>query len=197
MAVDLTGLKIGGGSQPVPVDFGGTLTPALGGPVQHIDRVGSRWSWQIVTPTMHEEPDGRIWRARLHKAQKTTGLILIPEPDLVIGNPGAPVVATNIAAGRLLAISGLTAGFVIPEGKWLSLIVNGQRYADKVEEQVTASAGGTATVTLRNLLRVPLAGGETVELAAPKLEGSISPDIGGVIDDNRHTSFSFTITEDA
>jgi hypothetical protein len=196
LAVDLSALPIAAAS-PTLVEFGGLLTPALGGPVQRIERAGSRWSIAFETSTMRVEPDGRAWAARLARATREGALIEIPQPDLVIGMPGTVTTATNIASGRLVALAGLTAGYTIREGQWLSIIVAGQRYADQVTAAVTASSGGTATATLQNLLRVPLAGGETVEIASPKIEGWIDGSFGWGMPVERTTSLSFSVTEAA
>lgn len=196
MSYDLTGIPIDG-VEPAAVQFGGILTPPLGGPSQKVDRPGSRSALSFTTPLMSYEPEGRRWSARLRRAQREGALIEIPQPGLVIGNPGAPKVATNIAAGRLVGLSGLTAGYTVREGQWISIIVAGQRYADQVEADATATGGGTVTVTLSNLLRVSLAGGETVEIAAPKIEGWLTGDLSWPIDINRDAHFTFVVMEAA
>lgn len=196
MAVDLTALPIAA-CTPTLMEFGGLLTPALGGPVQRIDRLGSRWAFAFETASMPVEPAGRQWAARLARAKREGALLRITQPGLVIGTPGTPVVATNIASGRLVGLSGLTAGYVVREGQWISLVVGGQRYADQVTTAATASGSGTVTLQLQNLLRVPLAGGEVVEIASPKVEGWIEGDFGWDVPKSRMARFGFTVREAA
>lgn len=196
MSVDLTELHINGDAI-MPLDFGGYMPSALGGSTSRFGRLGDRYSAQIATPPMRIEPRGRQWAARLLRARKEGGIVLIHQPDLKIGAPGTPVVASSVAAGRQVPISGLTPGYAIREGQWLNLIIGGQRYADQAEAQVIASASGTATITLQNLIRAPLTAGLVVDLARPCLEGWIEGDFSIPRSVDRLTSFSFTISEKA
>lgn len=195
MSVDLTALPIAART-PRLLDFGGLLTPPLGGPVQRIDRVGSRWAFDFVTPVM-SAADVRMWAVRLSRAKSERGIVRITQPGLPIGAFGVPVVSSAIAAGKLVPISGLAPGAMIREGQWLTLVVNGQRYLDRATATVTASAAGTATIVIQNLLRVPLVGGEAIKLAPPEVEGFLEGDVEGALDTTRNASFSFTITEAA
>jgi len=194
VAVDLSGLPIRS-AEPILQEFGGLLVPALGGPVQRIERPGSRWALRVETPPMPVEPDGRRWSARIARAKRAGALIEIPQPGLTIGNPGAPVVNGSFASGRLIQLGGLAPGYLLREGQWLSFIVGGRRYVDQIVSDVSASAGGIAAIAIQNLLRVPLAGGEQVEVASPKIEGWLEDNFSFPIDVARMTSFGFTITE--
>lgn len=142
------------------------------------------------------EPDGRVWGALLDDALRNGALLPIAQPDFVVGAPGAPVVGATTVSGRAVPVTGLTAGYTVRKGQWLSLVVAGQRFADRAAVAATASGGGAATLTLTNLLRKPVPAGTVVELAVPKIEGSIDGDFGGAWELDRFTSFAFTITED-
>ena len=93
MSVDLTALPIAD-REPELLDFGGILTPPLGGPAQRIDRPGSRWAFDFVTPPM-SAVDVRKWSALLSRAKAVGGIVRITQPDVEVGNPGVPVVASN------------------------------------------------------------------------------------------------------
>jgi hypothetical protein len=196
MSVDLTELKISGDSI-MPLDFGGLMPSALGGSTDRIDRLGTRYMAQIDTPAMRLEPDGRRWSARLLRARREGALIEIHQPDFDAGAPGAPVVASDTASGRSIPISGLTPHYAVREGQWLNYVVDGQRYLDQVTAQVLANASGVATITIQNLLRVPLTAGDTIVLAKPCIEGWIEGDFGIARSVDRITSFSFTLSEKA
>lgn len=196
MAIDLTGIPIRS-AEPILQEFGGLLTPAMGGPVQRIERPGSRWALQIETPPMPVEPDGRRWASRIGRAKRAGAVIEIPQPGLVIGAPGAPRVAGAFVGGRLIQLGGLTAGYAVREGQWISIIVAGRRYADQIVGDAAASAGGLVTVALQNLLRVPLAGNEVVEIASPKIEGWLEESFSFPLDVAHMTSFGLTISEAA
>lgn len=193
--VDLTGLPIAART-PQLMDFGGTLTPPLGGPEQRVERAGSRWTFAFETPAL-SAADTRVWASRLSRAKSQGGIVRITQPGLIIGNPGAPVVATNIAAGKLIGLAGLTPGYAIGEGWWMSIIIGGRRYLDRVAIGGAAGGGGTAAITIQNLLRKPLVGGETVEIAVPKIEGLVEGDVDGALDATRTSRLAFTVRERA
>lgn len=191
--IDLSSLRVRR-MVPEPLRTGGTVSGPLGGS-QTINRMGDRWSFLVDLPTVDLEPEGREWSDLVDAATREGGLIPIRQPRLNVGAPGSPVAASAVAAGRTVPISGLTAGYVLRRGQWISLVIGGQRFADKVAVQVTASAGGLATLTLRNLLRRPVPAGTVIEIASPKVQGSVvdvSPDVDG----DETTQISFRIVED-
>jgi hypothetical protein len=194
MSVDLTGIPIRA-STITRVRFGGVLQGALGGPVQHVDRAGDRYTQSIETPPMAVQPDAREWHALLLAAEKDGGLFRISQPDFDVGAPGVVTIAANTSAGTSIPVAGLAAGYTVRRGQWFSIVHAGRRYADQARNSVTAAADGTATIVMQNLLRVPVSVGDLVEIAQPKIEGSVS----GVpleLPTNRRTSFSFTVSED-
>lgn len=169
--VDLTDLRITG---VVPQPFNGAAVqqPTYGSGFR-IDRPGSRWRFLFRTPAMHLEPDWRRASARFDDAERLGGLFAIPQLRFNTGSPGSPVIDGAMTSGRLVPISGLTPNYAIRAGQWVSFVVEGQRYADRIAEEVIAASDGTAEVRLRNLIRQPFEGGETVELGAPKVEGIV------------------------
>jgi len=181
---------------PIPMNFGGVQSSALG-PAQRIDRLGSRWAFQFASVPMDLEPDGRRWGALFDQAEVEGGIFRIRQPGLNVGAPGLPLIAADTPLGRSLPLAGLTPGCVIRLGQWLSVIVDGQRYLDRAMEQVIAESDGTATVTIKYLIRSPMSEGDVVEIAVPKIEGSVDGAFGGGWGNDRTTSFSFTVREDA
>lgn len=195
MAVDLSTLPLKRMS-PQPLSFGGPQVSALGGSTTFVDRLGDRWSFACETPLMPLEPDGRQFAALLTRARREGALLPIAQPGLAIGAPGNPVTASAVASGRYVPLSGLANGYQLRAGQWLSFVVAGQRYADQVATPVTGT-GGIVTVTLQNLIRVPLPQGASVEVAAPKVEGSLVDPVEWPVDDDEVTMFSFSLREDA
>lgn len=195
--IDLTALKLR--ASPVRLlDFGGVLTPPLGGARQRIDRVGTRHGFDFETPAMPVEPDGRIWSMRLSRAKTEGALIWIPEPGLVLNAAeGAPVARVSTAGGSAFLLGGATAGLVIPEGKWVSHIHDGRRYAYRVAASVTVNGGGQADLTLWPMLRTVVTAGDVLEIAVPKMQAvSISGDFGYPQDAELTPAFSFSLEED-
>lgn len=194
--VDLTGLKINR-AIPMPVTFGGVQRPATGGEITRIRRMGSRWAFTFSTPMMPLEPDHRTWSAKFDRAENDGAAMEVYLPDFAVGNPGNPVVRTATAAGLTVPLSGLTPGYVVRAGQWMSLIVSGRRYLDRIQQDAVVSQTGIVDVAIKNLLRRSLTVGVVAELAVPKIEGSLeyaSPPEWTV---DRMSMFAFTITEDA
>jgi hypothetical protein len=144
------------------------------------------------------EPDGRRWGALIDLAQRRGALLRIKQPGFDVGSPGyAVTVAANTAAGRTVPLAGVQPGYEFRLGQWVSLVVEGRRYLDKLAAPTSAAGDGTAMIELTNLLRAPLSAGDAVEVAFPKIEGSIDGDVGGAWERSRNTAFSFTVMEDA
>ncbi len=196
MSVDLSELRLRA-APPALQEFGGVLTPPTGGVVQTIERVGTRWAMKFETPQVDWEPEGRRWASLLSQARREGARVPIPQPGLAIGAPGLPLVGAATLSGRLVPLTGLTVGYVIRLGQWLTIEADGVGYADQFAEQVVADASGGVTVKLTNLLRVALAGGETVQIGKPTIEGSITEFGEYAVDTDEITSFSFTVSEDA
>ena len=184
-------------AQATPDAFrlGGTVRGTLGGS-QRIDRLGDRWSCTFVTRTMEWEPEGRRWSVLIDRAEKKGGLFRLPQPGLRSYALGQPVVAAPTNSGRFVPLAGLSPDAIVLAGQWVSIIVGGQRYADKAVAQGVAAADGTAMIELTSLIRAPMPAGSVVELTVPKIEGSVEAS-GGEIATDGTTSWTITVTEDA
>ncbi|MFZ3483915.1 hypothetical protein [Sphingomonas sp. 3-13AW] len=196
MSVDLTALEVNG-DEIMPLDFGGFMPSALGGSTSRFGRMGDRYAAQVSTPSMEIEPDGRRWSAKLLRARKEGGIVMIHQPGFRVGAPGSPIVPEAVSSGRQIPLAGLTPGYSIREGQWFNLIIDGQRYLDQVESGIIASATGTATITTQNLIRAPLTAGVKADFVRPCIEGWIEGNFSIPRATDGFTSFSFTISEKA
>ena len=133
----------------------------------YIPRKGSRFKGGF-TFGPYTPDEGRVMVARLIAAKQGGARVALPLLHSQ-GSPGSPV--TTSATGRTLGLSGLTAGYPILEGYWLSLVKAEQHYLHSVGVGAVASVGGTATIELNELLRTDFANGTVVNLAAPMVEG--------------------------
>ncbi|UAK23676.1 hypothetical protein [Sphingomonas nostoxanthinifaciens] len=156
---------------PTLTDFGGVLTPPLGGPAQKLNRMGNRYSLDIEPPTVATEPDGRIYAGLLSMALTQGGLFAFPQPGLAIGNPGAPVVNGGGQLGSTLALRGFTPGYVIRFNQFFSIILNGRRYLYASGADIAADGAGNVSLPLALMLRRAPADGATCEFAQPYIEG--------------------------
>lgn len=187
------------GMTPMLRDFGGTLTPFLGGPEQLIVRAGTRFGARVSLPPLRTNELGRIYISRLLQGRQNFALLRWPLLEFDPGTPGTPLVATAASSGTSLALKGLTAGYVLKEGQFFSVISGGQRYLYMVTADVTASGAGTATATIFPLLRKAVSVNDVVEIAQPMIEGLISSgdELSWEIASNRFMGISFTIMERA
>lgn len=163
-------------ASPVPMDFGANLEPPLGGEVQRIDRLGSRWSIQVEMPPMKHEPNGRVFVSRLIRGISEGVRMAFPLLGFDPGAPGSPVVSGSGQSGRTLNIKNATAGYVFKEGQFFSLIRGTRRHLYKVDADVTVSGGGTAALPIWPMLRAQHLDGDVLEVTEPKIEGLITAD---------------------
>jgi hypothetical protein len=181
---------------PHYLDFGGVQTPPGGGASQKLNRLGDRYAIDITTPRLKPEPDGRIWVQRLQRAMKRGAIYPFPQPGLIIGNPGSPVVDGAGQAGSLLALRGFAPGYTVREGQYFSIIHGGRRYLHSAAVQTTANGAGTMTLSITPMLRIAPADGATCEFAEPMIEGFLGGnEMAWTLVIARVQGLTFTITE--
>lgn len=180
---------------PEPLAASGWRGGEGGGAMFWEGRPGDRWQMAVETSMMKVEPDQRLARALLAKAERLGARVSIPMPDFNVMAPGSPVVATTTAAGRAVPIEGLTPRYPIRAGAWVTIVVDGRGYLDEVTDQVIANVDGEATISLRNPIRKSIPAGATVELGKPWIEGAMMVTRRPPIDISHAASFAFTIME--
>jgi hypothetical protein len=159
---------------PRPISSRNETRPATGaGPVGRNLRPGTRWAWDIELPPM-PYVDSLEWDDLLEEGD--TVVMEIHQPGLVIGNPGAPLIDGANQSGRTLNLKQVEPGYVFRKGQWLSMILNGQRFAYKSRARAVADGAGKLALPLRTMLRVPTLNNAVVEIAQPMAEGWASPD---------------------
>uniref|UniRef100_UPI0035CCA4AC hypothetical protein n=1 Tax=uncultured Sphingomonas sp. TaxID=158754 RepID=UPI0035CCA4AC len=183
--------------KPHMLDWGGALTPSLGGPVQTLMRLGTRHSLDFTVPTMPTEPLGRIWASRLRLAKLYGALLPFGQDGLAIGAPGLPYVNAAGQAGSTLLLAGFTAGYVVREGQAFN-ITHGGRYYLHFAAHDTTSTDGTLSLDIYPMLRVIPDLNGSCEFLNPRIQGSLS---GNEVAWDRQTApwsdfGTITITED-
>lgn len=169
------------------------LTPAFGGDVQRINRLGSCYAFDIDLPVMtYEAAQGWSYI----DDETATCTLQIVQPGLDTGAPGAPLVNGAGQSGTSLILDGLTPYYVVRNRQWLSIETAGRLYAYRAKGEAIANASGQVTVTLETMLRAVHADNDPVELAAPRIEGFCSvPEGAWAVDTAGHVALSFTIRE--
>lgn len=185
-------------TDPAPADMGiamitakNVLAPAFGDGEQELLRKGSRYALTFQMPPL-DYVETMDWDDLM--AEGDTVVMKVHQPGFDTGAPGTPRVNGAGQSGSTLMIDGLTNGYVIRKGQFLSVITQGRRFLYRAKASVTVS-GGTATVPLRTMLRFPPADNDVVELAQPMIEGFVR-DLGewsvGV---DRLVGLQFTVRE--
>lgn len=178
------------------VEFGGVLTPALGGAAQRINRPGDRHALVVTMPPLVLEPYGRVWINRLRLAVQMGAIAEFLQPDFHIGSPGSPVIDGAGLAGKTISIRGFSPYYQVREGQAFSIIIGGRRYLHFSDETKRADNAGTMDLTISPMLRAAPDDGDVCEFDAPKIEGILSDDAKRwTTNINRHVGISFTVTE--
>ena len=170
------------------------LRSAFGGSVQRINRLGSRWAFDVELPPMTHAA-ALDWVDLLTEAD--TAILNLPEPGITIGSPGTPLVNGASQTGSSLVTDGWTNGYVIPKGKWFSVSVSSLLYLYQTTAAVTASGAGAATLTVRPMLRASPADNAALNVNPATVEGFVSvPDGAFGISVNRLVEgLTFTLEE--
>lgn len=197
--IDLPDWAVPNGAEPFLRDFGGVLTPFLGGPEQRINRLGTRFGIRVTLPAMRTRDQALIVQSRLLRAREDRLRMEWPQPDFDVGAPGAPRVSAGVTAGMSVPLKGLTPGYIVKEGQMLSIVRGARRYMHMFAADGTVTTGGTLAATIWPMIRASLLNNDVVELAPPMIEGLVSPgdELSWQISVDRLASFSFTVAESA
>lgn len=177
------------------IDFGGNLTPPLGGAEQRINRLGNRWAATITMPPMSSE-EARLWVARLTRGVREGVRFKLRQLGVDVGAPGSPTVNGGGQAGTALNITGATPRYALRVGQCLNIVTGGRRYLYRAYSPVVLGSSGNGTVGIEPPLRAQPANGDSVIIGAPVIEGRIEP-LQWSVPENRLTVLQFTITERA
>lgn len=162
------------GATPLFRDFGGVLTPFMGGEEQTINRVGDRFGVRVTMPAMKTQQQGMLFVARLLRAKKERLLMRWPLNGFVPGAPGTPRVSAT-ASGMVLPIKGLTPGYAAREGQWFSIIRAGRRYFHQFAADGEADGSGNLSGLIFPMLRRTMQVNDVIEIAEPMIEGHVLP----------------------
>lgn len=173
MAITLPTNPAPNGAAPFRVDFGGILTPFLGGEVQSINRLGTRLGLRVSYPPIRGTI-ARQFQARLLRGLKERVLLEWPLLDLDPGSPPAPAINAT-STGTAISVKGLGAGYVLFEGQPVSVIHDGRRYMHIVTGNAAANGSGIAAAGIYPPSRVTYSANDVVEVSQPIIEGLVNP----------------------
>ena len=162
----------------VPITSGSTQRPAWGGPLLPLERTGDRWAVDVSIPALEAATCGAKFKRILAMGKLNTVLMLLPEPGTPDRNYGAPKTRTTGAQGTTLPLKGLTPNVVIPDGKWLNLVISGRHYLYMADGQQAASSTGNIDLKIWPMIRRSAATDATVKLNGVVIEGHANIDSG-------------------
>lgn len=185
-------------ADPAPANMGialitakNVLAPAFGDGEQELLRKGSRYALTFQMPPMRYVTS-MDWDDLM--AEGDTVVMKVHQPGFDTGAPGTPRVNGAGQSGSALVIDGLTNGYVIHKGQFLSVVTLGRRFLYRAKASVTAS-GGAATVPLRTMLRFPPGDNDVVEIAQPMIEGFVRDMDSWEVGVERLVVLKFTVRE--
>lgn len=181
---------------PRVLDFGGVQKPGGGGKSQRLNRLGNRYGVAFEMPPLDNAEEGRIWVNRLVRGQLEGARMEYPLLDFDPGTPGAFVVNGAGQAGKMLTIDGGAPFYQFKEGQPFNVVVDGIHYLDFIAADVTANSGGSATITLSQMLRAEPADGDPLRIVDPVIEGWVVGDERSwELQLNRSVGLTFDIEE--
>ncbi len=162
----------------IPIASGTVQKPAWGGPLLPLERTGDRWAVDVSIPALEAATCGATFKRMLSMAKLNTVVLTFPEPGMPERNYGAPKTRTTGAQGTTLPLKGLTPNVVIPDGKWLNLLIGGRHYLYMADGQQTVSSTGTIDLKIWPMIRRSAATDATVKLNDVVIEGHANVDSG-------------------
>lgn len=160
---------------PMLRDFGGVMTPFLGGPEQLINRVGTRFGFRYTMPIMETADQARVFVSRLLQGRRDRVLMRWPHLSFNPGNVGTPLISSAVISGSAIVIKGLPANYAAKEGQFFSIISGGRRYMHMFSGDGVANGSGVLSISIFPMLRKSLSVNDVVEMAVPMIEGHVSP----------------------
>jgi hypothetical protein len=175
MAIALPSTPLPNQAVPSLRVFGGVIEPPTGGEAQNIVRVGTRFAVNVTMPRLKPEPDGRIWTAALVSARAAGSRVTMPfpQPGLDIGSPGSAAVNGGGQLGNILQLLGMTVGYVVRRGQFLSIATGGRNYLHMATADTTVDGSGHVALPIAPMLRVSPTNSASVNFAAPVIEGNL------------------------
>lgn len=140
-------------------------TPFLAGPVQRVARLGDKWSVRIECRKMFAKQAGPVIAALIGGLAELV-IMTVPQPGIDTSAWTKGTIAAGVTGGRQITISGGGAAKIV--GQLFSIERSGVHYL----HQISAVAGNA--LTIQPALKTPLAGGETVDFANPKIMGFVA-----------------------
>jgi hypothetical protein len=185
---------VGNVQTEVPMALGNPQKSPLTGTTQGGGSSVVMWRLELSFPPQNSLTNVRAIRTVMAQAKQDTVAIPVRQPGFTVGSPGTVTVGTGHVAGtKTLQLAGIAGGYAFVAGQFISILTGGRYYLYTLAAD-SAAGSATRTVTLTSTTRAAHASGNTVDVAAPMIEGwvdlkSLSADV------NSHYGFSVAIEE--
>ena len=197
MSIALPALPWQAGVKPRLIRYGSDLTPALGGPMARINRLGSRYAIAVTLPTLDRDM-GPVWIGARLAAEAQNSTLTLAWPSALFENAPAALVNGAGQAGTLLNVKGLPASAAIPALTPLSFQAGGRNYLHLTTAALVTGADGTISFPIAPMLRAAPADSTAVNFATPTIEGFVDgTTVDWELQLSRFHKISFTLTENA
>lgn len=173
--IDLPDWPSPNGAEGALTDWGAFLTPGLGGPVQRVNRMGSRFRWSFTMPVMILK-HGRQWISRLSQGKFEGARMPLPLLGFDPGQPGTVRINGAGQSGTSLIVDGATPAYAFREGQFFSIETAGKHHLYMVTAETLADGAGAATLPITPMLRRQHADNDMCHFAEPMIEGFIHGD---------------------
>jgi len=185
--------------QPFLRDFGGVLTPFLGGEELRLNRIGMRLGARFTLAPCVYSGTGQAIVSRLMQAKASRIIVPFPQPGFDPGAPGAPLVASAASGGTSLHVKSLSPGYAFAEGQFINLIraADSRRYLHATSTPATADGSGKVTLSLFPPMRVTFAVNDQIDVVTPMIEGHVLPgdELNWDISLAHHLGIPFSVSE--
>ena len=185
---------VGNVQTEVPMALGNPQKSPLTGTTQGGGSSVVMWRLELSFPPQNNSTNVRAIRTVMAQAKQDTVAIPVRQPGFTVGSPGTVTVGAGHTAGtKSLPLAGIAGGYAFVAGQFISVLTGGRYYLYTLAAD-SAAGSATRTVTLTSTTRAAHANGNTVDVAAPMIEGwvdlkSLSADV------NSHYGFSVAIEE--
>lgn len=177
------------------IDFGGALTPGLGGPVQRVNRNGNRFAVTVKLPPMSPD-NARAWLAALNLGVQQGVRWRLRQTGFDPGAPGTVRVNGGSQAGSSLVVDGATPNYPFRAGQMFSIVTGGVHHLHMIAAGASANNSGAATLSIVPALRREPADNDLLAVGQPMVEGLLASEgVEWTIDRARLIGLEFTIVE--
>lgn len=195
--IDLPTTKLPASVTSAFVDNGGTMRSATNAKGLRLNRLGSHYRAAVTMP-LHRSEDAAPLIADLIAAKQEGLRMRYPLQGVDQSGSGAPVVDGAAQSGTSLKLRGMTPGYVLKKGFWLSIVdPDGQHFLHNVFSGATVGSDGKATVQIRPMLNYAFANGAQVHITTPMIEGEVlgNEQSWQIVRGDRIVGLAFTIEE--